>query len=68
MNGKDNEIRVERIKIQYEFSPKYIKNCKYQSQIEDECRGLHQELGPLRQNKENEERELSKGPNKSNSN
>lgn len=37
-------VRVETIKIQYDFFPKYCKRCRLQGHGEDECRILHHEL------------------------
>lgn len=44
LNGNNNKSRVERIKIQYDFIPKYCKNCKLQGHVEAKCRILHPEL------------------------
>ncbi|KAF3685427.1 hypothetical protein FXO37_00638 [Capsicum annuum] len=38
------EARVDKIKIKYNFLPKYCKRCKLQGHKEDECRSLHPEL------------------------
>lgn len=38
---KTKESRIERIKIQYDFFPKYCKECMLQGHNKVECKVLH---------------------------
>ncbi|KAF3623205.1 hypothetical protein FXO37_31978 [Capsicum annuum] len=44
VNDKTNESRIEKVKIKYDFLPKYYKECKLQGHNELECRVLHPKL------------------------
>ncbi|KAH0712247.1 hypothetical protein KY289_008206 [Solanum tuberosum] len=36
--------RIDQIKIQYDFLPKYYRTCKLQRHDEGECKIMHPEL------------------------
>ncbi|KAH0714657.1 hypothetical protein KY284_007562 [Solanum tuberosum] len=44
INPETKNTRIEKIKIQYDFLPKYCHTCKLQGHNEEECRSLRPEL------------------------
>lgn len=48
VNSTTKASRIEKVKIKYDFLPKYCKECKLQGHNDLECRVLHPELRPLR--------------------
>lgn len=44
------EIRIEKVRIRYDFSLKYCSKCKLQGHDNDNCRILHPELIHRRSN------------------
>lgn len=44
------EPRVEKVKIQYDFLPKYCKRCILQGHNEQDCLILHPELNQVNEN------------------
>lgn len=45
--------RIERVKIQYDYLPKYYKRCMLQGHNDVECRVLHPELRKVYDEDEN---------------
>lgn len=43
-NEVNGMIRTKCVKIQYDYIPKYCRECKLQGHNEEECRRLHPEL------------------------
>lgn len=46
-------VRSKWIKIQYDYMPKYCKECKLQGHYEADCRVLHPELIPVMDQEQN---------------
>lgn len=46
-NEATGAVRTEWVKIQYDYIPKYCKECRLQGHNEEECRRLHLELIPV---------------------
>jgi len=44
MNEDTKVSRIEKLKIQYDFLPKYCTHCKVQGHVEEDCKHLHPEL------------------------
>ncbi|KAH0692908.1 hypothetical protein KY290_021060 [Solanum tuberosum] len=44
MNEDTKVSRIEQVKIQYDFLPKYCTHCKVQGHVEEDCKHLHPEL------------------------
>lgn len=66
-NESTGEVRIEWVKIQYDYLPKYCKECRLQGHDEVECWRLHPELmvhDKLKQSEgDNDEvKEKNKGP------
>lgn len=46
-NEATGTVRTEWVKIQYDYIPKYCKECRLHGHNEEECRRLHPELIPV---------------------
>lgn len=46
-NEATGTVRIEWVKIQYDYIPKYYKECRLQGHNKEECRRLHPELIPV---------------------
>lgn len=50
VNDITMESRIEKVKIRYDFLPKYCTKCKLQGHDEQECRVLHPKLKIAKEN------------------